>query len=130
MAIRRWTQETRIAWHYIAPGKPQQNAFIESFNGRLRDELLNETVYFARPGSCRPGLVEARLLHCPTAQCARQSIALLAARETTPYDGKIVIRILKGSSKWAFAKKWARITLGVPFGASGLEVHKSPGADN
>ena len=32
-------------WHYIAPGKPEQNAFIESFNGRLRDELLNETIF-------------------------------------------------------------------------------------
>ena len=29
----------------IAPGKPQQNDFIESFNGRLRDELLNETIF-------------------------------------------------------------------------------------
>ena len=32
-------------WHYIAPGKPTQNAFVESFNGRLRDELLNETLF-------------------------------------------------------------------------------------
>ena len=31
--------------HYIAPGKPQQNAFIESFNGKLRDELLNENLF-------------------------------------------------------------------------------------
>jgi putative transposase len=45
MAILRWSQETRVGWHYIAPGKPQQNAFIESFNGRLRDELLNETLF-------------------------------------------------------------------------------------
>jgi putative transposase len=45
MAILRWSQQTRIEWHYIAPGKPQQNAFIESFNGRLRDELLNETLF-------------------------------------------------------------------------------------
>ncbi len=30
---------------HIAPGKPQQNAFVESFNGRLRDELLNETLF-------------------------------------------------------------------------------------
>ena len=45
MAILRWCQETQIEWHYIAPGKPQQNAFIESFNGRLRDELLNETLF-------------------------------------------------------------------------------------
>jgi putative transposase len=45
MAILRWSQETRVEWHYIAPGKPQQNAFIESFNARLRDELLNETIF-------------------------------------------------------------------------------------
>jgi len=44
-AILRWSQERRVAWHYIAPGKPQQNAFIESFNGSLRDELLNETLF-------------------------------------------------------------------------------------
>ena len=31
--------------HYIDPGKPQQNAFIESFNGSLRDELLNEEIF-------------------------------------------------------------------------------------
>ena len=34
-----------LDWHYIDPGKPQQNAFIESFNGRLRDEFLNETLF-------------------------------------------------------------------------------------
>ena len=45
MAILRWSQERQIAWHYIAPGKPTQNAFIESFNGKLRDECLNETLF-------------------------------------------------------------------------------------
>jgi putative transposase len=45
MAMLRWSQERQVEWHYIAPGKPQQNAFIESFNGRLRDELLNETLF-------------------------------------------------------------------------------------
>src|SRR5579875_857278 len=44
-AILRWCQEASVEWHYIAPGKPTQNAFIESFNGRLRDELLNETLF-------------------------------------------------------------------------------------
>jgi putative transposase len=44
MAILNWCQQTGVAWHYIAPGKPTQNAFIESFNGKLRDELLNETL--------------------------------------------------------------------------------------
>ncbi len=45
MAILRWSQERRIEWHYIAPGKPQHNAFAESFIGRLRDECLNETLF-------------------------------------------------------------------------------------
>lgn len=45
MAILRWVQNTGIEWHYIAPGKPTQNAFIESFNGKLRDECLNETLF-------------------------------------------------------------------------------------
>lgn len=45
MAILRWRQECRIEWHYIAPGKPQQNGFIKSFSGRLRDELLNEILF-------------------------------------------------------------------------------------
>ena len=46
-AILRWSQQTRVEWHYIAPGKPQQNAFIESFFGRLRDECLNETLFIS-----------------------------------------------------------------------------------
>jgi len=41
-AILEWQNSIGVAWHYIQPGKPTQNAFIESFNGRLRDELLNE----------------------------------------------------------------------------------------
>jgi putative transposase len=45
MAMLRWSQDRQVEWHYIAPGKPTQNAFIESFNGRLRDELLNETLF-------------------------------------------------------------------------------------
>jgi putative transposase len=45
LTILRWSQERGVAWHYIAPGKPQQNAFVESFNGRLRDECLNETLF-------------------------------------------------------------------------------------
>jgi len=45
MAVLRWWRENRVEWHYIAPGKPQQNAFAESFIGRLRDEFLNETLF-------------------------------------------------------------------------------------
>lgn len=45
MAVLKWCQETGIGWHYIAPGKPTQNAFAESFIGRFRDECLNETLF-------------------------------------------------------------------------------------
>src|SRR3954451_13626491 len=44
-AILTWADRSQVEWHYIAPGKPTQNAFIESFNGRLQDELLNETLF-------------------------------------------------------------------------------------
>jgi putative transposase len=44
-AILTWQQTTGIDWHYIAPGKPMQNGFVESFNGRLRDECLNEHMF-------------------------------------------------------------------------------------
>jgi putative transposase len=51
VAVLKWATD-RLAWHYIQPGKPVQNAFIESFNSKLRDECLNEHVFM--------GLAEAR----------------------------------------------------------------------
>jgi len=44
-----WADASRVGWHYIAPGKPMQNGLCESFNGRLRDELLNETLFQSLP---------------------------------------------------------------------------------
>ena len=44
-AILSWAGEQRVEWHYIAPGKPMQNGYIESFNGRMRDDFLNETLF-------------------------------------------------------------------------------------
>jgi putative transposase len=48
-AILIWTDERGVEWRYIQPGKPAQNAFVESFNARLRDELLNETLFRSLP---------------------------------------------------------------------------------
>ncbi len=59
-AILKWQNKTGVAWHYIAPGKPQQNAFIESFNGRLRDELSNEEI-FDSLGHARRALASWRI---------------------------------------------------------------------
>ena len=44
-AILKWVNENGVEWHYIDPGKPQQNGYIESFNGSLRDECLNEEIF-------------------------------------------------------------------------------------
>jgi putative transposase len=41
-ALDQWAYERGVRLHFIDPGKPQQNGFIESFNGKLRDECLNE----------------------------------------------------------------------------------------
>ena len=57
-AVLAWCQDTGVEWHYIAPGKPQQNGFGESFNGRLRDECLMSTCshrWLQRDGSSRHG---------------------------------------------------------------------------
>jgi len=41
-----WAYRNEISLDFIRPGKPVENAFIESFNGRLRDECLNTHVFF------------------------------------------------------------------------------------
>ena len=43
--ILKWCVEAKVEWHYIAPGKPMQNGFVESFNGRMRNEFLSETMF-------------------------------------------------------------------------------------
>jgi putative transposase len=41
-AVLQWASDQRIDWHYITPGKPTENGFTESLNGKVRDEFLNE----------------------------------------------------------------------------------------
>jgi transposase InsO family protein len=45
-AILAWSQDHIVDWHYTEKGKPMQNGHSESFNGRMRDELLNESLFF------------------------------------------------------------------------------------
>ncbi len=45
LAMLAWAAKHRVQLHYIAPGKPTQNAFVESFNGKFRDECLNDNVF-------------------------------------------------------------------------------------
>src|SRR4051812_37843418 len=67
-AILTWADRSHVEWHYIAPGKPTQNAFIESFNGRLRDELLErDAVHVTGPGPGHSRVLAGRLQRHPTA---------------------------------------------------------------
>jgi putative transposase len=42
VAVLKWSENTTIGWHYIEPSKPMQNGAVESFNGRVRDDFLNQ----------------------------------------------------------------------------------------
>jgi len=55
-AILQWQQDQAVEWHYIAPGKPMQNGFVESLNGRFRDECLNEHLFASLPAA--RGIIE------------------------------------------------------------------------
>lgn len=45
-AFQAWAHE-KVKIDFIQPGKPQQNAFVESFNGKFRDQFLNENIFFS-----------------------------------------------------------------------------------
>jgi len=56
-AVLAWSSDIGVEWHHITPGKATQKEFFESFDGFMRDELLNESVIFtiaqARPTPAR-----------------------------------------------------------------------------
>ena len=45
-AMLLWSENSGVRLHFIEPGKPSQNAFVESFNGKFRDECLNENWFY------------------------------------------------------------------------------------
>ena len=81
MAVLKWCQQSGVEWHYIAPGKPMQNGFVESFNGRFRDECLNETL-FSSLGQARAAIAswkEVYNLNRPHSALGNRSSAEFAA---------------------------------------------------
>ena len=72
-AMLTWAEDNQIAWHFIAPGKPMQNGFCESFNGRMRDELLNEPCSSALI-TPEPGLRRGPMTTIATARIRRWAI--------------------------------------------------------
>jgi transposase InsO family protein len=87
-AILAWCAEHGIDWHYIAPGKPMQNGFIESFNGRMRDELLNETLFhgLAHARAVIGEWVEDYNTERPHSALGYQTPAAFASQLTTATD--------------------------------------------
>ena len=43
--MRRWLNDLKVTTLFIEPGSPWENGYIESFNGKLRDELLNREIF-------------------------------------------------------------------------------------
>ena len=52
-AMLKWQEDRKVGWHYIARGKPMQNGLVESFNGRMREECLNEHLFPSLRHACR-----------------------------------------------------------------------------
>jgi len=77
-AILTWAAETRVAWHYITSGKPTQNASIDSFNGRLGDELLNEMRSRRLSRIALPSNVRGSIQRCTTTLATRMEHAFRA----------------------------------------------------
>jgi putative transposase len=82
----RWQQERCVGWHSIAPGKPQQNRFVEGFNGRFRDECRNEHLFGSLPAAGR--IIEAWRSDCNTTRPHTSLNGLIpAAYATHPASG-------------------------------------------
>ena len=95
MAMLRWSQERRVDWHYIAPGKPQQNAFVKLHWTPAR-RMLNETLFTSlTPCPRGAGDLEGRLQHRQATQRPRQSAAgrlrkAQRARDATGRDAALL----------------------------------------
>jgi hypothetical protein len=119
-AILGWADQTRVGRHYIAPGKTVQNAFVGSFNGRLRDEFLNDTLFTS--------LMQARLVLeewrrdynnvRPHSRIRRLAPAVYAAN-FSPQSGQGAT-FAEGSATWPVAPlcKMATARLSVQLGKS------------
>jgi putative transposase len=81
-----WAEAHGVALQHIQPGKPNQNAFVESFNGRLRDECLNQH-WFLTLADARRHLAAFQQLY----NTARGHSAL---RDLTPFEFAATFAVL------------------------------------
>ena len=113
-AILSWADETGVGWRHIAPGKPQQNGCNESFNGRLRDERLNETL-FRSPHQARAVLETCKLdyneqrPHCMRTRsryslCSYMPATTMSSRRAHLISG-LVMLLAQAHAAWPEATK-------------------------
>ena len=99
-AMPRRQQERGVARHRIAPGKPQQNGSVESFNGRFRDERLNEHLFGGLPAARRT--IEALRSYCnttrPTHEPERARPSSLCNPPRTGANGEQALLMNEGTS--------------------------------
>ena len=90
-AVLSWCGQANVEWHYIAPGRPMQNGFVESFNGRMRDELLNETLFLSLDHARRQiaAWVEDYNQHRPHSALGYQTPADFAAKLHTQWPASL-----------------------------------------
>ena len=86
LALERWTHEHWVKHHFITPGKPSQDAYIESLNGKLRDECLNEHqfLHLHHARSLLETLRDDYTHHRPNSSLAGLTPAQFAARKIAP----------------------------------------------
>ena len=71
--VRRWLGRVGVEMLFIEPGSPWENGYNESFNGKLRDELLNGEIFYSLAQAGRAGrAMEARVQYRPTPQRLRR----------------------------------------------------------
>jgi transposase InsO family protein len=101
-AILAWAGRTKVDWHYIAPGKPMQNGFIESFNGRLRDELLR-TYGASAPGPERKANIHVISAHASAGGEHDPAFSVVSCGAHAVAQGDLCKRRRSGLSQALFA---------------------------
>jgi putative transposase len=122
-AVDQWAFANEVRLHFIEPGKPVQNAFIESFNGKFRDECLNQN-WFVSLAEARQ-IIEAWRVDYNTAR-PHSSLGY-----RTPEEFAAEVGGEKGCGKAAARKTENRFSspLGNPAKGAGFPLSHSPGGD-
>jgi len=94
-----WAQQSGVQLCFIRPGRPVENGFIESFNGRLRDECLN-VEWFASLADARQKLPLASTLQSATAAQRTRRPDTRSVCRTAPHPGSALRPVSPASGKW------------------------------